>query len=166
MLRRSLYLLPFLPLAILQGVSAMNHDRPGEILFLFGFLMFACGGGALAGYIREHRYFRGSYSSLIVTYIGALFAALCLAALSKPDLPQVEVETTQVGAPLDCSQASDTERFVMLSQNGPYWYVYNKAGLFAFTMDTSHHIRFRDTLNIRSGETLIAECPEDEQQGA
>jgi hypothetical protein len=162
-LRWSLYLLPLLPLAILQSTSDVNFDRPGHIIVLFGFIVFACGGGALAGYIRDHRYSRGSYSGLIVAYIGALLATLCLSALSDPALPQVEIETAQeVGAPLDCSQASDRQRFVMLAQSGPYLYVYNKGGLFAFTMDTSHHIRYRDTLNSRYGETLIPECPEEE----
>jgi hypothetical protein len=162
-LRWSLYLLPLLPLAILQSTSDVNFERPGHIIVFFGFIVFACGGGALAGYIRDRRYPRGSYSGFVVAYIGALLAALCLAALSDPALPQVEIETAQVGAPLDCSQASEKDRFVMLSQSGPYWYVYNKEGLFAFTMDTSHHIRYRDTLNSRYGETLIPECPEEEQ---
>jgi uncharacterized membrane protein YeaQ/YmgE (transglycosylase-associated protein family) len=161
-LRWSLYLLPLLPLAILQSISEVNFDQPGHIIVLVGFIVFACGGGALAGYLRERRYHGGSYSSFVVAYIGALLAALCLSALSDPALPQVEIETAQVGAPLDCSEASDKDRFVMLSQSGPYWYVYNKGGLFAFTMDTAHHLRFRDTLNSRYGETIIPECPEEE----
>jgi hypothetical protein len=163
-LRWSLYLLPLLPLAILQSwnMSGGNLDRPFDQIFLFGFLLFSLGGGALAGYIRDNSYYRGSYSSLVVTYIGALLAALCLSAMSDPALPQVEIDTAQVGAPLDCSVASDSQRFVMLSQSGPYWYVYNEGGLFAFTMDTSHHLRFRDTLNSRYRDTLIPECPEEE----
>jgi hypothetical protein len=83
--------------------------------------------------------------------------------LSDPALPQVEIDTAEVGAPLDCSEVSDRQRFVMLSQSGPYWYVYNEGGLFAFTMDTSHHIRFRDTLNSRYRDTITPECPEEEQ---
>jgi len=164
-LRWSLYLLPLLPLAMFQiwGMSGGNFDRPGDSTFLFGFLAFSLGGGALAGYIREHRYHRGSYGSLVVGYVGALLAALCLSALSDPALPQVEIDTAEVGAPLDCSGASDSKRFVMLSQSGPYWYVYNEGGLFAFTMDTAHHIRFRDTLNSRYRDTIISECPEEEQ---
>jgi hypothetical protein len=50
----------------------------------------------------------------------------------------------------------------MLSQSGPYWYVYNQGGLFAFTMDTSHHLRSRDTLNSRYRDTIITECPEEQ----
>jgi hypothetical protein len=159
--RWGLYLLPLLPLAILEGVGGVNFERPGEIVFLFGFILFSFGGGALAGYVRGRRYHRGSYSSLVVAYVGALLAALCFAALSEPALPHIEIETAQVGAPLDCSEASDKDRFVMLSQSGPYLYVYNNEGLFAFTMDTSHHIRYRDTLNSRYGETIIPECPEE-----
>ena len=165
-LRWSLYLLPLLPLAIFQiwGISGGNFERPFDITFLLGFLVFSLGGGALAGYIREHRsHRRGSYSSLIVGYIGALLATLCLSALSDPALPQVEIDTAEVGAPLDCSGASDEQRFVMLSQSGPYWYVYNQGGLFAFTMDTAHHLRFRDTLNSRYRDSIIPECPEQEQ---
>jgi len=158
-LRWSLYLLPLLPLAILQGINGVTFDRPGHITVLVGFIVFSCGGGALAGYIRD-RHPRGSYSGFVVAYIGALMAALCLSALSAPALPQVEIETAQVGAPLDCSEDSDRQRFVMLNQSGPYWYVYNEEGLFAFTMDTSRHIRYRDTLNSRYGETIIPECPE------
>lgn len=163
-LRWSLYLLPLLPVAIFQiwGMSGGNLDRPLDIMFLVGFLLFSLGGGALAGYIREHSYFGGSYSSLIVGYVGALLAALCLSALSDPALPQVQIDTAEVGAPLDCSEASDEQRFVMLSQSGPYWYVYNQGGLFAFTMDTAHHIRFRDTLNSRYRDSIIPECPEEE----
>ena len=163
-LRWSLYLLPLLPLAIFQiwSWSGGNLDRPFDIAFLLGFLAFSLGGGALAGYIREHSSFRGSYSSLIVGYVGALLATLCLSALSNPALPQVEIDTAQVGAPLDCSGASDSQRFVMLSQSGPYWYVYNQGGLFAFTMDTAHHLRFRDTLNSRYRDTIISECPEEQ----
>lgn len=162
MLRWSLYLLPLLPLAILMSAGDLNLDRPGHIIVLFGFILFACGGGALAGYVRDRRYHRGSYGGFVVAYIGALLAALCLSALSDPALPQVQIETAEVGAPLDCSAASDTQRFVMLSQSGPYWYAYNKSGLFAFTMDTSHHMRFRDTLNSRYRDTLIPECPEEQ----
>jgi hypothetical protein len=155
-LRWSLYLLPLLPLAIFQiwGMSGGNFDRPADISFLLGFLLFSFGGGALAGYISEHCYYRGSYGSLIVAYIGGLLAALCLSALSDPALPQVQIDTAEVGAPLDCSEASDKQRFVLLSLTGPYWHVYNEGGLFAFTMDNSHHIRYRDT--------LISEGPEEE----
>jgi hypothetical protein len=158
----SLYLLPLLPLVLLAGVGGLNLDQPGEILVLVGFIMFSCGGGALAGYIRERRYHRGAYSGFVVAYIGALLAALCLSAVSEPALPQIEIETAQVGAPLNCSEASDKDRFVMLAQSGPYLYVYNTGGLFAFTMDTTEHIRYRDTLNSRYGEPLIPECPEEE----
>ena len=158
----SLYLLPLLPLVLLAGVGGLNLDQPGEILVLVGFIMFSCGGGALAGYIRERRYHRGAYSGFVVAYIGALLAALCLSAVSEPALPQIEIETAQVGTPLNCSEASDKDRFVMLAQSGPYLYVYNTGGLFAFTMDTTEHIRYRDTLNSRYGEPLIPECPEEE----
>ena len=161
-LRWSLYLLPLLPLVLLEGVGGLNLNQPGEILVLVGFIVFSCGGGALAGYIREHRYHRGPFSGLVVAYIGAILAALCISALSDPALPQIEIETAQVGAPLDCSEASDKDRFVMLAQSGPYLYVYNKEGLFAFTMDTTHHIRYRDTLNSRYKDTLITECPGEE----
>jgi uncharacterized membrane protein YeaQ/YmgE (transglycosylase-associated protein family) len=142
-----------LPVAILSAVGEVNFDQPVDFIFLFGFILFSCGGGALAGYIREHRYPRGPFSGLVVAYIGAILAALCISALSDPALPQVQIETVKVGAPLDCSEASDKQRFVMLSQSGPYLYVYNKEGLFAFTMDTTQHIRYRDT--------LITECPEE-----
>jgi uncharacterized membrane protein YeaQ/YmgE (transglycosylase-associated protein family) len=153
-----------LPLAMFQiwNLSGGNFDRSAGIDFLLGFLVFSLGGGALAGYIREHRYRRGSYGSLVVGYVGALLAALCLSALSDPALPQVQIDTAEVGAPLDCSEASDAQRFVLLSLTGPYWYVYNESGLFAFTMDTSQHIRYRDTLNSRYRDTLIRECPEEE----
>jgi hypothetical protein len=161
-LRWSLFLLPLLPLALIEGLGGLNLSQPGDIIVLVGFIVFSCGGGALAGYIRDRRYPRGAYGGFVVAYIGALLAALCLSAWSDPALPQVEIETAQeVGAPLDCSQASDKDRFVMLAQSGPYWYVYNKGGLFAFTMDTTQHVRFRDTLNSRTGETLITECPEE-----
>ena len=83
-----------------------------------------------------------------------LLAALCLSALSDPALPHVGIDTAPVDAPLDYSETSDTQRFVLLSSSGPYWHVYNEGGLFAFTMDTSHHMRYRDT--------LIPECPEEE----
>ena len=161
-LRWSLYLLPLLPLVILESINGVNLDRPSDIVFLVGFILFACGGGALAGYLRDRRYRRRSYSSLVVAYIGALLAALCLSTLTDPALPHVQIETAQVGAPLDCTEASDKDRFVMLSQNGPYLYVYNKSGLFAFTMDTSHHIRYRDTLNSRYRVNQNPECPEEE----
>lgn len=151
MRRWSLYLLPLLPLAMLEGVGGVNFHQPVDIVFLFGFILFSCGGGALAGYIRERRYDRGPFSGLVVAYIGAILAALCLSALSGPGLPQVEIDTAQVGAPLDCSEASGKQRFVMLSQNGPYLYVYNEGGLFAFTIDETEHIRYRDT--------LFPECP-------
>jgi len=152
-LRWCFYLLPLLPLAILSAVGSVNFDRPEDIIFLFGFIVFSCGGGALAGYIREHRYHRGPFSGFVVAYIGAILAALCISAMSEPALPQIEIDTANVGAPLDCSAASDEQRFVLLSQSGPYLYVYNKEGLFAFTMDTTQHIRYRDT--------LLTECPEE-----
>ena len=158
-LRWSLYLLPLLPVAILSAVGEVNFDQPVDFIFLFGFILFSCGGGALAGYIREHRYHRGPFSGLVVAYIGAILAALCISAMSEPALPQIEIDTANVGAPLDCSAASDKQRFVLLSQSGPYLYVYNKEGLFAFTMDTTQHIRYRDTLNSRYKDTLITECP-------
>ena len=167
-LRWSLYLLPLLPLALFQiwDMSGGNFDRPFDQIFLFGFLLFSFGGGTLAGYLSDNSYYRGSYSSLVVTYIGGLLAALCLSALSDPALPQVQIDTAQVGAPLDCSEASDEQRFVLLSLTGPYWYVYNEGGLFAFTMDNSHHIRYRDTLNSRYRDTIISECPEEGEQGS
>jgi hypothetical protein len=161
-LRWSLYLLPLLPVVMLSAIGDVNFDQPVDIIFLFGFILFSCGGGALAGYIREHRYHRGPFSGLVVAYIGAILAALCISALSDPALPQVEIDTAEVGTPLDCSEASDKQRFVMLAQSGPYLYVYNKEGLFAFTMDTAHHIRYRDTLNSRYKDTLITECPGEE----
>lgn len=158
-LRWSLYLLPLLPVVMLSAIGDVNFDQPVDSIFLFGFILFSCGGGVLAGYIREHRYHHGPFSGLVVAYIGAILAALCISALSDPGLPQVEIETAQVGTPLDCSEASDKQRFVMLAQSGPYLYVYNKEGLFAFTMDTTHHIRYRDTLNSRYKDTLTTECP-------
>src|SRR5215212_3311076 len=77
-LRWSLYLLPLLPLVLLEGVGGLNLNQPGEILVLVGFILFSCGGGALGGYIRQRHYHRGAYSGFVVGYIGALLAALCL----------------------------------------------------------------------------------------
>jgi hypothetical protein len=72
-LRWSLLLLPLLPLALSAGLGDLNFDRPGDIFVFVGFIVFSCGGGALAGYIRDRRYPRGPTVGLLLAISG-----LCL----------------------------------------------------------------------------------------
>jgi len=126
---RAIHLLILLPIALfLIGYSVIINNW-ADVFALAGFFGLSAGVGVLVGYMRA----RGSQSlfptGLAVAYIGALLAALCLAAINPPSLPLVRIDA-EPGVTPSCTKMTN-KTFVLLAAGSSYWHVFNKEGLFA-----------------------------------
>lgn len=141
----STYLLILLPIAMLMGVPSIVFDERNDAWYLAGFVLFNVGAGVVLAYIRFHRS-KGTFpTEWLPAYIAAVFAAsLCLAALHPPDLPVVEIEAQAAGTSSGDSGTLNKDRFVFLTQSGPYWYVYNEDGLFSFQIEKAEFVGYTD----------------------
>ncbi len=139
----STYLLILLPIAVLMGLPSIVFDQPSDTWYLAGFVLFIVGAGIVLAYMRvQHR--KGTFlTEWVPAYVAAVFAAsLCLAVLHPPDLPVVEAQTADTSS--EGSEAPNKEKFVFLTQSGPYWYVYNKDGLFSFPVEQAEFVGYTD----------------------
>jgi hypothetical protein len=143
--RRSLwglYLLVLLPIATVMALNGLTLDSPDDLWLVLGFFVFSAGGGALIGYVRVRGEDRLLLPGLGLAYAGSVLAALCIAALSSPNLPLIQIDT-RVGAANDCSGPPD-KMFVKLSDSQTHWFAYNPTGLFALPSDEVKVVRFQD----------------------
>ena len=141
-----LYLLVLFPAAALL-LQTTSIDGWEDASYVAGFSLLSLGGGALIGYIRVRGRERFFLPGLAAAYVGAMLAALCLAALHSPRLPLVTLDT-RVGGANACS-GSHEEMFVKLSESGTHWYVYNEKGLYAIPAKEVHVARYQNCPALR-----------------
>ena len=95
----------------------------------------------MMGYIRTRRRDDWPFPGLIGAYVGAVCAALSVAALNSPALALIEIDVEK-GATSDCSEASG-RTFVKLDEGLMYWHVYNQDGLFAIPHEDLHRVAYK-----------------------
>ena len=139
------YLLILLPIAALMGLPGIVFDQRSNAWYLAGFVLFNVGGGVVLAYMRLH-HAKGTFlTEWVPVYCAAVFAAsLCLAALHPPDLPVVEIQPQPTDTSSEGFGIPNKEEFVFLTQSGPYWYVYNKDGLFSFAIEKAEFVGYTD----------------------
>jgi hypothetical protein len=127
------------------GLPGIVFDQRTDAWYLAGFVLFNVGGGVVLAYMRLH-HGKGTFlTEWVPVYGAAVFAAsLCLAALHPPDLPVVEIEPQGAGTSSEGSGTPNKEKFVFLTQIGPYWYVYNEDGLFSFAIEKAEFVGYTD----------------------
>jgi hypothetical protein len=125
----AIYLLILLPLAVFITLNGVIIDTWGDVIALAGFFVLSVGVGVVVGYMRARAYENLFPTGLAVAYVGAVFAALCLAAINPPSLPLVRIDA-QAGLTPSCTKMSD-KTFVLLAAGSSYWHVFNKEGLYA-----------------------------------
>jgi hypothetical protein len=94
------------------------------------------------GYIRVRGRERLFLPGLVAAYVGAMLAALCLAALDTPRLPLVTLDT-RAGAENACAGVPE-KAFVKLSESGTHWYAYNERRLYAIPATEVHVARYQN----------------------
>ena len=138
----SLFLLSLLPFTAFLAYNTVHVNDWYDVPLLTGFLVFSAGGGIWVGGVRargEAEWFR---TALIAAYVGALFAALCLATLDAPDLPLVEVNAKHDAAVPDCSELPQNSTFVKVSEAPNLMYLYNQSGFFASHVSDIKPVRY------------------------
>jgi hypothetical protein len=139
----STYLLILLPIAVFMGLPSIVFDQRSDAWYLAGFILFNVGAGIVLAYMRvQHR--KGTFlTEWVPAYVAAVFAAsLCLAVLHPPDLPVVEAQTADTSS--EGPGTPNKDKFVFLTQSGPYWYVYNEDGLFSFQVQQAEFVGYTD----------------------
>jgi hypothetical protein len=137
----AIYLLIVLPLALFIALNGLLLDSWGDVIALGGFLALTVGLGVFVGYMRARDSESLFPTGLTVAYVGAVFAALCLAAINPPSLPLVRIDA-QAGVTPSCTKMSD-KTFVLLAADSSYWHVFNKEGLFAVPSDQLKLVQYQ-----------------------
>jgi hypothetical protein len=127
--RWAIYLLILLPLAAFLLAYEVILNNWADVFALAGFFVLSAGVGVSVGYMRAQEHESLFHTGLAVAYVGALFAALCLAAINPPSLPLVRVDA-EAGVTPSCTKMSN-KMFVVLATGSSYWHVFNKEGLYA-----------------------------------
>lgn len=143
------YLLFLFPTALLL-LRTTSIDGWEDAGYVAGFAFFSLGGGAVIGYARVRDRERLFLPGLVAAYVGAMLAALCLAALDTPRLPLVTLDT-RIGGANACS-GSPEKTFVKLSESETHWYVYNDRGLYAVPASEVHVARYQNCPALRFRE--------------
>jgi hypothetical protein len=125
----AIYLLILLPIAAFLGLNGVILDTWGDVFALAGFFVLSVGVGVLVGYMRARGYESLFPTGVAIAYVGALFAALCLAAINPPSLPLVRIDA-EAGVTPSCTKMTN-KMFVVLAAGSSYWHVFNKEGLYA-----------------------------------
>jgi hypothetical protein len=125
----AVYLLILLPIALIIGLNGVIIDTWSDVIAWPAFLVLTAGVGIFVGYMRVYRHESLFPTGLAVAYVGAVFAALCLAAIYPPRLPLIRADA-QPGVTPCCAKMSD-KTFVLLGTSSSYWHGYNKDGLFS-----------------------------------
>jgi hypothetical protein len=125
----AVYLIILVPVAVVIAWNGVIIDTWGDVIALVGFLVLSAMAGVLIGYTRAQAHEGLLPTRLAVAYVGAVFAALCLAAIYPPSLPLIRADA-QPGVTPRCAKVSD-KMFVVLGTSSSYWHAYNKDGLFA-----------------------------------
>ena len=138
----SLLLFVFLPVAALLIWSTTPIDGWNDAGYLAASVLLSSGGGALVSYASMRGRTEWFFPALVVAYMGAILAALCIAALWTPGLPLVEIDAESGNPPSDCSEATG-KTFVKLAEGLQHWHLYNQDGLFAVPHDELHLIEYK-----------------------
>jgi hypothetical protein len=136
-----LYLLILLPIAVIIASSGLVIDTLGDVIALVGFLVLSAMAGVLIGYARVQANENSGPTRLVVPYVGAVLAALCLAAIYPPSLPLIRVDA-QPGVTPRCEVSDKT--FVLLGTSSSYWHAYNKDGLFGLPDEELRVVQYED----------------------
>jgi hypothetical protein len=138
-----IYLLILLPIALLIAWNGLIIDTWGDVGALTGFLVLS----ALAGFLAGHARVRASESllstRLAIAFVGAVFAALCLAAIYPPSLPLIRTDA-KPGVTPRCAKATDKTFVLLGTSSSPYWHAYNKDGLFALPGEELGMVQYQD----------------------
>jgi hypothetical protein len=137
----AIYLLILLPLAVFIALNGLLLDTWVDVIALGAFLALSVGVGVLVGYMRARDSESLFPTGLTVAYVGAVFAALCLAAINPPSLPLVRIDA-QPGLTPSCTKMSD-KTFVLLAGGSGYWHVFNEDGLFAVPSDQLKLVKYQ-----------------------
>jgi hypothetical protein len=113
-----------------------------DVLSLAGFIEFAIGGGVPVGGMRSRASQERACPALVAAYIGAVFAALCIATLDTPDLPIVEPNSPRGDTTFNCSELSKDRTFVKVSRSSNVTSFYNKSGLVAYYIADIQPVRY------------------------
>jgi len=138
----SVLLFVLLPVAALLIWSTTPIDGWNDAGYLAAFVLLSSGGGALMSYASMRGRTEWFFPTLVVAYMGAILAALCIAALWTPGLPLVEIDTEASNPQSACSEATG-KTFVKLAEGLQHWHLYNQDGLFAVPHDELHLIEYK-----------------------
>jgi len=138
----SVLLFVLLPVAALLTWSSTPIDGWNDAGYLAAFVLLSSGGGAIVGYASLRGRDEWFFPALVVAYVGAVFAALCIAALWTPGLPLVEIDTEADSPQSDCSEATG-KTFVKLAEGLQHWHLYNQHGLFAVPHEELRLIEYK-----------------------
>src|SRR5215208_1880411 len=111
----SVLLFVLLPVAALLIWSTTPIDGWNDAGYLAAFVLLSSGGGALMSYASMRGRTEWFFPTLVVAYMGAILAALCIAALWTPGLPLVEIDAEAGNPQSDCSEATG-KTFVKLAE--------------------------------------------------
>jgi hypothetical protein len=138
----SVFALSLLPPAAFAAYNTVYVNDRYDVLCLTGFIAFSAGGGVLVGGIRSRASQEWFRPAAVAAYIGAVFAALCIATLDTPNLPLVEINSPLDDTTLNCSELPKDRTFVKVSQSSNVIYLYNKSGLVAYYIAEIQPIRY------------------------
>ena len=138
----SVLLFVLLPVAVFLIWSTTPIEGWNDAGYLAAFVLLSSGGGALVGYASMRGRNEWYFPALVVAYMGAIFAALCIAALWPPGLSLVEIDTEVGTLGSDCSEATG-KTFVKLAEGLHHWHLYNQDGLFAVPNDELGFIEYK-----------------------
>jgi hypothetical protein len=139
---RSLFVLSLLPPAAFVAYNTVYVNDRYDVLCLAGFIAFSAGGGVLVGDIKSRAAQEWLRPALGAAYIGAVFAALCIATLDTPNLPLVRINSPPDDTTLNCSELPKDRTFVKVAQSSNVIYLYNKSGLVAYYIAEIQPIRY------------------------
>jgi hypothetical protein len=130
------------PMAAFMIYNTVHITSRRDVLFFAGFVVLSMAGGVLMGYVRARGRDEWFFLGLAGSYLAAVFAALCIAAVGTPSLPLVEINTPPGAAIHDCSELPKDRTFVKVSSDGEVFYLYNETGFFALHLHDIEPIRY------------------------
>jgi hypothetical protein len=138
------YLLLLMPLAVVGLWSSVRVNGATELAYFIGFFVFSAAAGLVFGYVRWASTAEHFYLTMVVTYLGGIAAAICLAATQTPPLPLVETRADR-NVTLACKEVPTEDMFVMLDRGDSFLYLYNnKEGLLSLPEGDAETVRFRE----------------------
>lgn len=139
----TVYLLLLLPVAVVVLWNSVRVNSVTDLAYFVGFLAFSAGLGLVLGYVRWRSDRETFFNTAVAAYVGAIVAAVCLAASQTPPLPLVEIRADRT-APRACSEVPAEDMFVMLDRSDSYLYLYNNEGLISLPDTDAETMLFRE----------------------